>query len=102
RLHTTLEVKRLFPTAKKISREARNDLEEGGANTLFTVVGVLKWFESDSSQLARHAPLLLVPARIGYEPRRDRVVLHRTDDDAMGNVTLVEKMRLDFGVDLAF
>lgn len=101
RLHTTLEAQKLLPTAKKISREARTDLEEGGANTLFAVVGVLKWFESESSQLARHAPLLLVPVKLDYDPRRDRVVVRRTDDDAIGNVTLVEKMKTDFGVDLS-
>lgn len=102
RLHTTLETQKLLPTAKKISREARTDLEEGGANTLFAVVGVLRWFESETSEVGRNAPVLLVPVKLEYEPRRDRVVLRRTDDDAIGNVTLVQKMQTDFGIDLSF
>ncbi|MBI4880554.1 MAG: DUF3320 domain-containing protein [Planctomycetes bacterium] len=102
RLHTPITTSHLIPAAKKIGREARTDLEEGGANTLFAVVGVLRWFEAESSELPRHAPLLLIPAKIAHEPARDRIILDRADDDAIGNVTLVEKMRLDFGVDLSF
>lgn len=102
RLHATQTVDDLWPVATKLYRQARTDLEEGGANTLFVVLGLLKWFESGDATDARYAPLLLVPVRLTYEPRLHRIRLRRTEEDVVGNVTLAEKLRRDFALDLGF
>lgn len=102
RLHSELSPSTLFGVSKKLARVAKNDLEEGGVNTLYAVVGFLKWFESDSSQVERFAPILLLPIRIEVNPRTERVHLRRADEDALGNVTLVEKMKKDFELDFSF
>lgn len=102
RLHAALTADELWPVATKLFRQARSDLEEGGANTLFVVLGILKWFESDQAEDPRYAPLLLVPARLSHEPRQRRIRLRRTEEDVVGNVTLAEKLRRDFGLDLGF
>lgn len=100
RIHAGFTEAELFARARELARQARTDREEGGANTLFASLGTLKWFESPSSDVARYAPLILVPARIEYETRTQRVILSKTDDDAVGNVTLAEKLERDFGVDV--
>ncbi|MDP2310998.1 MAG: DUF4011 domain-containing protein, partial [Pseudomonadota bacterium] len=86
--------------AVELDRAARTDREEGGANTLFAAVGLLKWYESGAPEQARYAPLLLVPVRLLYERGTRRLRLRRSDEDALGNVTLAEKLRRDHAVDL--
>lgn len=40
---------------------ARTGLEEGGANTLYLAIGLLKWTEADKADTTHLAPILLVP-----------------------------------------
>lgn len=100
-LHAPATRDDLLGRAVELDRAARMDREEGGANTLFAAIGMLKWFESASSELPRLAPLLLVPVRLEYDRVTRRIRLRRLDEEAVGNVTLVEKMRRDFAVDLS-
>jgi preprotein translocase subunit Sec61beta len=88
--------------AVDLDRAARADLEEGGANTLFAAVGLLRWFESAEAKEPRLAPLLLVPVRLEYDRRGQRIRLRRTEGEPIGNVTLAEKMSRDFALDLSF
>lgn len=83
-----------------LDRTARSDLEEGGANTLFAAIGFLRWYESESSEAERFAPLLLVPVGLERQRLSGRVRLRGLPDDALPNVTLVEKLRRDFDLDL--
>ncbi len=100
-LHSPATRDDLLGRAVEVDRAARTDREEGGANTLFAAIGILRWFESATSELPRLAPLLLVPVRLEYDRVTRRIRLRRLDEDAVGNVTLVEKMRRDFAVDLS-
>jgi very-short-patch-repair endonuclease len=99
-LHADLAPADLFTRAVALDRAARVDREEGGSNTLFVALGSLVWFEAPSSAQARRAPLLFVPVRLEFDRLHRRVRLRRTDEDVIGNVTLVEKMRREFAVDL--
>ena len=79
-------------------RDAHTSIEETGVNTLFLVLGMLRWYESDSSQQARLAPLVLVPVQLERGGARDRFTLRYTDDDLGANLSIIEKARADFGV----
>lgn len=91
----------LLKRAVELERAARVDREEGGANTLFAAIGMLRWFESGAAELPRYAPLLLVPVKLDYDRVARRIRVRRVDEDTIGNVTLAEKMRRDFAVDLS-
>ena len=90
----------MLARAVKLDREARTAFEEGGAHTLYAAVGLLRWFETDASELPRLAPLVLVPVALDYKRSTRRVRLRRVDDDSLVNVTLIEKLRRDHAIDL--
>lgn len=84
-----------------LERAARAALEEGGANTLFAAIGMLRWYESVDSDKARYAPLLLVPVAIEHPRVTRRTRLRGLPEEAIPNVTLAEKLQRDFNLDLA-
>lgn len=83
---------------------ARNSaIEETGANPLYLTLGMLKWFESEVSEVPRRAPILLLPVRLtrhvaaaGY-----RYELSLSDEPIRPNVTLLELLRTRSGLDPA-
>ena len=79
-------------------RLANSAIEETGVNTLFLALGMLKWYESDSSQQARQAPLLLVPVRLERTGVRSRFSVQYTGDDLGVNLSFIEKAQSDFGL----
>ncbi|MFG0259729.1 MAG: DUF4011 domain-containing protein, partial [Phycisphaerales bacterium JB041] len=83
-------------------RAARSSIEETGANVLYLALGMLRWFETPTAEVPRRAPLILLPVTLvrrsaggGY---RYRVEL--TSEPLRPNVTLIEKLRVDFGMDV--
>ena len=93
---TTALQKRLLNTY----RLANTTIEETGVNTLFLGLGMLRWYESDSSQEERLAPLVLVPARLERTGVRARFSLGYTGDDLGVNLSLLEKAREGFALNL--
>ena len=81
-------------------RLANTAIEETGVNTLFLGLGMLRWYESDSSQEERQAPLVLVPVRLERSGVRARFSLGYTGDDLGVNLSLSEKARADFALNL--
>ena len=81
-------------------RLANTAIEETGVNTLFLGMGMLRWYESDSSQEERLAPLVLVPVRLERTGVRARFSLGYTGDDLGVNLSLIENARKDFVLDL--
>ena len=55
---------KLETTAVNLFRKAKNDLEEGGANTLFIALGMLKWKENPRDEKSFKAPLILIPVTL--------------------------------------
>lgn len=100
-LHAPVVPDQLYARAVELDRASRVDREEGGANTLFLALGLLKWFESGSSEQARYAPLLLVPVRMDFDRAARRLRIRRVDEETLGNVSLAEKLLRDFKVDLS-
>ncbi len=99
-LHSRLVLDDLHRHAVELVRAARTDMEEGGASTLFVALGILKWKELATGK-ERFAPLVLYPAEVLVERTRRRLTLRRLSEDPVANVTLIEKLRRDFGIDLS-
>ena len=59
-------------------RLANSSMQETGVNTLFLGLGMLQWYESDSSQEDRRAPLVLVPVRLERTSVRARDTLNKS------------------------
>ena len=86
----------------ELYRSARSSIEETGANVLFLALGMLHWYEAPGAEVVRRAPLILLPVSLirrsaggGY---RYRVEL--TSEPLRPNITLLEKLRVDFGLDV--
>ena len=84
---------------KGLFRASRTALEENGANSLFLVLGLLKWFENDKSVRPRYAPLLLMPVDIIRRSGNNYVIRTR-DEDVTFNTTLMEMLKQQYDVNL--
>ena len=79
-------------------RHARSSIEEQGVNTLYLALGLLRWYESDQSELERVAPLILIPVRLDRTDVRHSFKLSWTEDEIEANLSLEAKLKNDFGV----
>jgi very-short-patch-repair endonuclease len=89
--------------SRKIATAANTAIEESGANMLYLVFGFLEWYESDDSKLPRLAPLITLPVsieRAGGKGKAVDVVIEYTGEDVETNLSLAEKMRRDFGLEI--
>jgi very-short-patch-repair endonuclease len=98
RLHTSLTPEELDKRLLKIWREARTVQEETGTSTLFLALGFLEWYESPSSDAPKRAPILLLPIELTRGQASEGFKVALTDDEARLNVTLLEKLRVDFNL----
>jgi len=98
RLHAAVTDRDLSARLTEIERTARLFLEEGGANMLFLALGFLVYTEAKTSEVERRAPILLVPMSIERKSVRDGFRIRRIDDESRINITLIEKLRVDFGI----
>lgn len=81
-------------------RSSRNDLAEGGSNTLYLAVGFLRWKETSGDSRTFRAPLLLVPATLLRKNANSAYRLAHHEDDVRFNATLIQKLKRDFNCDL--
>ena len=77
---------------------ARTAIEEQGVNTLYLVLGMLQWYESESSNILRRAPLILIPVEISRTSVRASFRIHYTEEDIGTNLSLQEKLKSEFGI----
>lgn len=101
RLRADLIEKDLSTRLTQLYRAARTSLEENGANTLYMALGLLVWYESEVSQKPRYAPILLLPIEIMRKSVQTGYVIRQGEDDPQLNITLVEMLKQDFGVDIS-
>lgn len=100
RLQTNVPSTKLQSRLLKTEHDARTFIEAQGVNTLYLALGMLRWFESASSQEARNAPLALVPVTLERSNVRERFRLSYTEEDLDDNLSLVNKLRHEFGIQL--
>ncbi len=98
RIRAALTERELSRRLIEIERTARLGLEEGGANTLFLALGFLVWTEAESSDIERRAPILLIPMTIERKSVRDGFRIQRIDEESRINITLLQKLKVDFGI----
>ena len=100
RLQTALSSQDLQARLLSTYRLANSFIQEQGVNTLFLALGMLTWYESEGSEEAKIAPLLLLPVALERSNVRERFRLRHTGEDPGENLSLREKSRTDFGVTL--
>lgn len=83
-----------------VSRKGKEAFEEAGAHTIFLALGLLRWFEDKNSELERFAPLVLQPVQLKRGSLREPWRIEASDEPAVFNPSLIEKLRAEFDVDL--
>lgn len=88
---------------RKIGSAANTVIEESGTNMLYVTFGFLEWYESDDSNLPRLAPLLTVPVTLNRKRSKGKgfeAAVEYSGEDCTTNLSLVEKMRRDFAIEI--
>ena len=98
-LPTSLAAESLRARLGKMARAARTAEDEGGVNLLHLALGFLTWFEANDSQIARTAPLVLVPVNLRRAPGPSGFTLSIAGDDIQTNSSLAKRLS-EFGVTL--
>ncbi|PWV98533.1 AAA domain-containing protein [Paenibacillus cellulosilyticus] len=101
RLRAAVDERQLLEKAIHLYRSAKLSLEENGANTLFLAFGLLKWYESPASEQPRYAPIVLVPVELVRKTSRAGFILRLRDEEPQVNITLLEMLRQDFGIQIS-
>lgn len=81
-------------------RKVRNDLAEGGSNTLYLAVGFLRWKQNPADEKSFRAPLLLVPVQLMRRSASSPFYLVNHEDEVRFNATLLQLLKKDFDCDL--
>jgi very-short-patch-repair endonuclease len=79
---------------------ARTGLEEGGANTLYLALGMLKWREAEKAEAVHMAPLILVPVTLTRQSVKSGFRLTRHDDETIVNPTLLQLLKSAFDLSI--
>ena len=91
---------RMERVAESIRKQAQSSIEETGNNILYLAFGCLEWREKNKSLFA---PLVLLPVELSKTANQGGAktfILSASDDAPIANVTLKERLRRDFGVEL--
>jgi very-short-patch-repair endonuclease len=100
RLQTAMTEERLFLHLLKMQTEAESFIQEQGVNVLFLALGFMHWFEAESSDKKRKAPLLLVPVHLKRGGSKEAFQLEYSGDDLVQNLSLAAKLHTDFALAL--
>ncbi len=90
---------RMERVTESIRKQAQSSIEETGNNILYLAFGCLEWVEKKKSFFA---PLILLPVELTKSANRGGAktfYLSASDDAPVGNVTLKERLRRDFGIE---
>ena len=101
-LQTLLPEDDLSSRLARLRDRARSSIRQTGVATLFASFGFLEWFESDDSDKAHLAPLVLVPGELDRQLVRGQYVYRfcGTGEPVIANVTLAVYLRQSFGLEL--
>src|ERR1700722_3530648 len=100
RLQTSLSPEGLQRRLLDLYHDSRAMIEEQGVNILYLAMGHLKWFEAEQADTPRYAPLILVPVELSRKSASEKFVLKWTEDDIEENLSLGNKLKQDFGIEL--
>lgn len=101
RLIADMPPQKLASATTSLYRKAKNDLEEGGANTLYLALGFLRWKEFPEDDRDYLAPLVLLPAQLVRKSARSGIKLRQLPEESpLFNLTLIEFLRQRFEINL--
>ena len=89
----------LSSIGKILEKEAIVSKEETGASNLYVALGLLEYKEKGKA-IPQLAPLFLYPINLTVNRSNYRVNFKLGDNDPLGNVTLFEKIRKDYGLEI--
>ena len=93
--------KKLEQNAITLLRKAKNDLEEGGSNTLYLALGMLRWKENPEDDRSYRAPLILIPSKLTRSSARAPIKVRQIPDEPpIFNMTLIEFLDTQYSIDL--
>lgn len=92
---------KLEQNAINLLRKAKNDLEDGGSNTLYLALGMLRWKENPEDDRSYRAPLILMPAELTRSSARAPIKVRQLSDETpIFNMTLIEFLYTEHSIDL--
>jgi very-short-patch-repair endonuclease len=98
RLQTRLTSEGLQKRLFDVWYDAQTLEQEQGVNVLYLAIGLLKWFDNDASDVARHAPLVLLPVKLERISAADKFKLKWREEPSSINLTLQAKMKAEFSI----
>ena len=99
-LLVNLTEKDLTKNSITLLRKSKADFEEGGANTLYMSIGLLRWKEKGGKNSYK-APLILIPVTLTRLKARSKIKISQIPDgEPTFNLTLIQLLLQDFGIDL--
>ena len=100
-LLANMSQKNLERNSINLLRKAKNDLEEGGSNTLYLALGMLLWKENKEDERSYRAPLILIPAELTRASAGAKIKVKQLPDETpIFNTTLIEFMLTEYNIDL--
>lgn len=112
KLYTYIDNESLDSQLKNITRQAKINLEESGATSLFLTVGLLHWQDNEEegeqksgwrrrrTKTDHCAPILLLPVEIIQRQGGTGYSIHATEDPLIFNITIFELLKQRFGIDM--
>lgn len=100
KLQTKLAQDLLDKKILNINTEAETYFQEQGIDILYLALGFVSWYDSDSSDLERKAPLVLIPVSLNRNSAQERFKLTYTQVDLGTNLTLKAKLKSNFNIEL--
>lgn len=112
KIYTYLNNEDLEQQLKSIARQAKTNLEESGATSLFLTVGLLHWQDEEEpsdqvkgwrrrrSKTDHLAPIMLLPVEIVQRQGGTGYSIHTTEDPLIFNITIFELLKQRFGIDM--
>ncbi len=99
-LSSTLDPKELDARLIALYRQAKSDITEGGTNTLYLAIGILKWKKKPEDERAYRAPIILLPVKLERSSASSRFRLKFHEDEPRLNATLLQFAKRDFDLAL--
>ncbi len=111
KLYAYADSESLESQLKNIARQAKTNLEENGATSLFLTVGLLHWQDDEETENVKGwrrrrtktdhvAPIMLLPVEILSRQGGAGYSIHTTEDPLIFNITIFELLKQRFGIDM--
>jgi len=101
KIQTLLFPEELVKNLETINRKYRESLSEKGINTLYIVFGFLEWYESENSDRKLLSPIIILPIDIKRNKTgKKNLFISATGDNPVLNLTLIERLKRDFDLNL--